>query len=234
MENKKIAVFGDSILKGVITVPNSGRIFDVVENDSLTQAQKVLGFELTNNSIYGNVITKAKGKFEKFIQKQKDANNLPDVVIIEFGNNDCDYDWNIVSDATNFSEIFPKTPLNDFLENLDSMVKLCKENNITPIIMTMPPLVGDRWFENVTKNLNKENIAKFLGENPGDKLSRNNEFYNLNIVEYAIKNDVKIADVRKLFLQQDDYRKLMCLDGIHPNQDGYDLLAKFWIEFFDK
>ena len=87
MENKKIAVFGDSILKGVITVPNSGRIFDVVENDSLTQAQKVLGFELTNNSIYGNVITKAKGKFEKFIQKQKDANNLPDVVIIEFGNN---------------------------------------------------------------------------------------------------------------------------------------------------
>ena len=205
MENKKIAVFGDSILKGVITVPNSGRIFDVVENDSLTHAQKVLGFELTNNSIYGNVITKAKGKFEKFIQKQKDANNLPDVVIIEFGNNDCDYDWNAVSDATNFSEIFPKTPLNDFLENLDSMVKLCKEN-----------------------------IAKFLGENPGDKLSRNNEFYNLNIVEYAIKNDVKIADVRKLFLQQDDYRKLMCLDGIHPNQDGYDLMAKFWIEFFEK
>ena len=151
MKNKKIAVFGDSILKGVITVPNSGRIFDVVENDSLTQAQKVLGFELTNNSIYGNVITKAKGKFEKFIQKQKDANNLPDVVIIEFGNNDCDYDWNIVSDATAFSEILPKTPLNDFLENLDSMVKLCKENNITPIIMTMPPLVGDRWFENISK-----------------------------------------------------------------------------------
>ena len=119
MKNKKIAVFGDSILKGVITVPNSGRIFDVVENDSLTQAQKVLGFELTNNSIYGNVITKAKGKFEKFIQKQKDANNLPDIVIIEFGNNDCDYDWNSVSDATNFSEILPKTPLNDFLENHD-------------------------------------------------------------------------------------------------------------------
>ena len=62
MENKKIAVFGDSILKGVITVPNSGRIFDVVENDSLTQAQRVLNFELDNNSIYGNVITKAKGE----------------------------------------------------------------------------------------------------------------------------------------------------------------------------
>ena len=56
----------------------------------------------------------------------------------------------------------------------------------------------------------------------------------MNIIDYAIKNDVKIADVRKLFLQQDDYRKLMCLDGIHPNQDGYDLMAKFWIEFFEK
>ena len=87
------------------------------------------------------------------------------------------------------------------LEILLYIDKVCKENNITPIIMTMPPLVGDRWFENVSKNLNKENIAKFLGENPGDKLSRNNELYNLNIIDYAIKNDVKIADVRKLFLQ---------------------------------
>ena len=146
----------------------------------------------------------------------------------------CDNKHQYLSYLDFVSEILPKTPLNDFLENLDSMVKLCKENNITPIIMTMPPLVGDRWFENVSKNLNKENIAKFLGENPGDKLSRNNELYNLNIIDYAIKNDVKIADVRKLFLQQDDYRKLMCLDGIHPNQDGYDLMAKFWIEFFEK
>ena len=234
MKYNKIAVFGDSILKGVITVPNSGRIFDVVEDDSLTQAQRVLNFELDNNSIYGNVITKAKGKLEKYIAKHKEANSLPEAIIIEFGNNDCDYDWNIVSGATNFSEIFPKTPLNDFLMILDSMVKLCKENNITPIIMTMPPLVGDRWFENVSKNLNKEKIAEFLGNNPGAKLSGNNELYNSNILAYATENNVQIADVRKLFLSQKDYKEFMCLDGIHPNQDGYDLMAKFWIEFFEK
>ena len=86
--------------------------------------------------------------------------------------------------------------------------------------------------------INKDDLTNEMDLNFGNDFvglmneeNLNNEFYNLNIVEYAIKNDVKIADVRKLFLQQDDYRKLMCLDGIHPNQDGYDLLAKFWIEF---
>ena len=86
-----------------------------------------------------------------------------------------------------FSEILPKTPLNDFLENLDSMVKLCKENNITPIIMTMPPLVGDRWFENVSKNLNKENIAK-LTDLGVDFISSGALTHSAPILDISLKN----------------------------------------------
>ena len=35
----KLVVFGDSILKGVITIPNSDKLFDVTENDSLNQKE---------------------------------------------------------------------------------------------------------------------------------------------------------------------------------------------------
>ena len=42
----KVVVFGDSILKGVITIPESKNLFDVTPNDALTYAQKKLGFEL--------------------------------------------------------------------------------------------------------------------------------------------------------------------------------------------
>ena len=62
----KIVVFGDSILKGVITIPNSGKLFDTTENDSLTLAQKELGFELDNRSIYGNITSKGLVKLQKF------------------------------------------------------------------------------------------------------------------------------------------------------------------------
>lgn len=62
----KLVVFGDSILKGVITIPGSNKLFDITENDSLTLAQKKLGFELDNRAIYGNITSKGFLKLQKF------------------------------------------------------------------------------------------------------------------------------------------------------------------------
>ena len=62
----KLVVFGDSILKGVITIPGSTKLFDVTENDSLTLAQKKLGFELDNRAIYGNITSKGLIKLQKY------------------------------------------------------------------------------------------------------------------------------------------------------------------------
>ena len=46
-----IAVFGDSILKGAVTGTDSGHLFDIIEDNSLSLAQKELGFELNNQSV---------------------------------------------------------------------------------------------------------------------------------------------------------------------------------------
>ena len=80
----KITVFGDSVLKGVITTPQTTSLFDVTEKNSLALAQKELGFELDNRSIYGNIITKGQLKFNKWLEKGGSA----DICIIEFGDND--------------------------------------------------------------------------------------------------------------------------------------------------
>ena len=65
----KLVVFGDSILKGVVTIPGSNKLFDVTENDSLTLAQKKLGFELDNRAIYGNITSMGLLKLQKFFEK---------------------------------------------------------------------------------------------------------------------------------------------------------------------
>ena len=67
----KVVVFGDSILKGVITIPESKNLFDVTPNDALTYAQKKLGFELDNRSIYGNISSKGLIKMQKYFEKCK-------------------------------------------------------------------------------------------------------------------------------------------------------------------
>ena len=226
----RITVFGDSILKGVTTTPNSGRIFDVTENDSLSIAQRKLGFELDNRSVYGNIITKSKVKFDKYISKV-DSGELPkpEICIIESGGNDCDYDWNPVSENPDVPHQ-PKVPLKEFLETLDVMVKECQKRDIKPVLMTMPALVHERWFETISKNLNRENIMRFIGGNT-DKLYRNHEIYNIHLLDYANRNCIQIVDMRLALLETDDYRNYMCMDGIHPNEKGYELMGQVWENF---
>lgn len=220
----KITVFGDSVLKGVITTPQTTSLFDVTENDSLSLAQKELGFELDNRSIYGNIITKGQLKFNKWLEKGGSA----DICIIEFGDNDSDYDWPPISQNPD-GEYDYKTPLQDYLRILKEMTDSCKKNKILPILASVPALIPERWINSISKGLNKENIIKFLG---GDinKLSQNQELYYKAMQTFASKNKIKLVDMRQALINEDNYADLICMDGIHPSEAGYKLMSQVWIK----
>ncbi len=220
---EKISVYGDSILKGAVTGTESGHLFDIIEDSSLVIASKKLGFELNNQSVFGSIISKTQRRLNRDLEK----GIVGDLAIIESGGNDCDYDWTLVSQNPG-AEHFPRTTLDDFCTKLDEMVNAVRLNKITPLIMTMPPLVQDRWFSHICEGQNKDEILKVCEQNPY-KLYQNHEAYNLCLLEYAYKNNVQIVDMRKEFLLAKNNRDLMCLDGIHPNQEGYKFMAGIWI-----
>lgn len=220
----KITVFGDSILKGAVTGDGMIHMFEIIDDSSLNLAQKELGFELDNRSIFGNIITKGKKKFDRWIESGETA----DLCIIEFGGNDCDWDWAPVSENPDVPHD-QKVPLPLFMETLDEMVKACRAHKITPLIMTMPPIVADRWFEHICIGNNKENILKYLNGDP-TKLYRAHERYSINLLKYAYENNIQFVDMRMAMLNAPDYRELMCQDGIHPNQEGYKYMSQIWIE----
>ena len=225
----KLVVFGDSILKGVITIPGSTKLFDTTENDSLTLAQKELGFEMDNRSIYGNISSKGLIKLQKFLEKGGQA----DICIIEFGSNDCDYDWNIFEPGAQlpaFDQIKPKVPLEEYLANLDQMVKLCRDHKITPVLMGLIPYVCDDWFKTIVKGHDEEAILNFLG-GTAETLGKNQEVYNLALKDFAQKNKVLLLDIYKIYRELPDSKKFMCYDGIHPNEEGYEHLAFCWTHF---
>ena len=222
----KLVVFGDSILKGVITIPNSAKLFDVTENDSLSLAQKELGFELDNRSIYGNITSKGLVKLQKFFEKGGEA----DFCIIEFGSNDCDYDWNIFKPDAELppaSEIKQKVPLAEYLENLKQMVELCRSNKVTPLMMGLIPYVCDDWYKTIIKGQDEAAILDFLGGNP-EQLCKNQLIYKNAQADFVQKNNVQFLDPWTIF---EGHKELMCYDGIHPNEKGYELLSKAWIKF---
>ncbi len=210
----KLVVFGDSILKGVITIPNSDKLFDVTENDSLSLAQKELGFELDNRSIYGNITSKGLIKLQKFFEKGGEA----DFCIIEFGSNDCDYDW---------GTLIQKVPLAEYLENLKQMVELCRSNKVTPLMMGLIPYVCDDWYKTIIKGQDEKAILNFLG-GTSETLGKNQLVYKEAQKDFAEKNNVQFFDTWDLFKGQNE---LMCYDGIHPNEKGYVFLALAWIHF---
>ena len=213
----KLVVFGDSILKGVITIPESKNLFDVTPNDSLTLAQKELCFELVNRSIYGNITSKGLVKLQKFFEKGGSA----DFCVIEFGSNDCDYDW---------GTLIQKVPLEQYLENLAQMIKLCRNNKVTPLMMGLIPYVCDDWFKTIIKGQDEAAILNFLG-GTAQTLGKNQLIYKNAQAEFVQKNNVQFLDPWTIF---EGHKEFMCYDGIHPNEKGYELLSKAWIKFLSQ
>ena len=219
----KISAYGDSILKGAVTGTDSGHLFDIIEDSSLVLASKALGFELNNQSVFGSIVSKTQRRLNRDIEK----GIFSDLAIIESGGNDCDYDWTQVSSFPDEKHL-PRTTLEDFIQKISEMVDVCRKNKITPLIMTMPPLVRDRWYNHILHGQDENAVLKILNDNP-DRLCQNHELYNISLVEYAFKNSVQIVDMRKEMLLSENYRNLMCLDGIHPNEKGYKFMSEIWI-----
>lgn len=224
MENSinSVTVWGDSILKGAVTGYSSNR-FDVLDDkNSLYLASQRLGFSLTNKSVFGNIINKA----QRTLNRDMERGLTCDLGIIESGGNDCDYDWTQISENPD-SPHTPRNTLPEFLRMMDEMVRTLRSHKITPLLMTMPPLVLDRWYATITNGQNEANIRKFL-HNDTFRLYSVHELYSLNIVKYAATHHVQFVDMRMALLEAPDYRSLMCGDGIHPNIEGYAYMASVW------
>lgn len=230
MENNvnKIIVIGDSILKGAVTGTESGHLFDIIEDSSLNLAQKALGFEMNNQSVFGNTIGKGQRKLEKMLERGETA----DIAIVEFCGNDSDYDWALVSENPD-AEHSQRTPLADFLRIYEEMIKSLRAHKITPVIMISPALSGERWFEHITSGHNRENILKFL---KGDSLLpfKNQEAYDQALLKLAQDNKVQFVNMREPMLESGKFDDLMCKDGIHPNTDGYKFMSEIWISELPK
>ena len=220
-----IIAWGDSILKGVVSGGDSKR-FDITENDSLSQACKALGIELANKSVFGSWMTKTRRTQDRSLRNGARAQ----IGIIESGTNDCDYDWSAVS-ANPDGDHLQRCPLEEFTRLMEEAVSVARQNKITPVIMTLTPLVPEWWFNNICIGNDEAAILKFLKAEKvaaAMRLYQNQELFSLKAAAIARALDVQIVDIRSEFLAHPNYKTLMCLDGVHPNQAGYDFMAEIW------
>ncbi|MBC1791305.1 SGNH/GDSL hydrolase family protein [Listeria seeligeri] len=222
---QSVGIWGDSIMKGVLFNPEKNR-YTLLKNNCIKRASEKLGITFQNHSTMGRTITKGHEILTKDLAK--DASN--DIAIIEFGGNDCDFNWAEVSENPEAPHI-PGTPIDIFETQLREMIARLKNLDIQPILMTLPPLHAKRYFDFITRSgLNKENILAFLG---GDvqMIYRWQERYSNKISKIAGETGSHLIDIRDSFLAEFHYEDLLCIDGIHPNEAGHIKMSRKFVQY---
>ncbi len=221
---KKILVVGDSLSKGVI-LDEEKKKYTLLKDCFFTLLSESVNAEMINASKFGSTVIQGQKQLESKMEKYD-----PDIVVIEFGGNDCDFRWDdIASDP--MKDHIPNTPLDVFEKSINQMLDYVQANSKTPVLTTLPPIYADsyfKWFTNSDRDKGV-NILKWLKD--VWRIYWWQERYS-NCLQYiARKRDIACIDVRGAFLKSREFVNLICSDGIHPNSDGHRLIFETVMSF---
>lgn len=222
-----IIAFGDSITKGIIYDKEKAKYSTLNNNFTNIVSTSIKG-SVYNVGRFGSTITRGLSKMYNDVIKKS-----PDIVLIEFGGNDCDFKWDKIAENPD-AYYEPNTKIEIFHKELCSMIATLKNNNILPVLMTLPPLDPQMYFQWISKmdSVSQKNILQWLGDK--EKLFTWQASYSQMINEIAKETKTILIDVRSEFLKYEDYSKFLCIDGIHPNVKGHLLIANFLIKFINE
>ena len=215
-EKKILRVFGDSLLKGIIYDAKEGR-YRLLKENGLKRIEQTLALEVDSKAMFGCTVTKGRQLLERTIEKAPP----PSLVLIEFGGNDCDYLWDQISIDPE-GEHLPKTPLNLFSKTLKVMINLVKSLKAIPLLMSLPPINGELYFNHICKRGGDgDKILQWLKD--VKNIERVQERYSEEIVTIAEATNTQLIDVRGAFQGREGF---LCQDGIHLNEDGHSLMIE--------
>lgn len=218
----KIAALGDSIIKGVLfTQEENGRgHYSLSDHNILYHIAEYLKCETINLGKMGCTISAG----ERILERQ--AENFKDVkyALLCYGGNDSDYDWNAIANNPTADHL-PRTSLSIFEKTYARIVDKVRNMGCVPVILSLPPMNSEVYFEHISKHLNpnqKKNLLKWL-KGSTDTIWAGHELYNDAVKRVAAETDTMIIDLTTALLRQKNY---LCEDGIHPNNKGYQIIAK--------
>jgi lysophospholipase L1-like esterase len=179
---------------------------------------------IINRSKLGCTVTKGKTMLDKYLDETPDCS----AILMDFGGNDCDFDWKSISENPD-ADHKPNTPISKFVKIYTDIIKRIMDNGIRPVITNLPPLEPQLYFDWFCKGLNKENILRWLESI--NAIYRFQELYSHTVEEIARNTKALLVDLRSAFLKERCIRRFLCEDGIHPNTEGQRLITQEFVRF---
>jgi acyl-CoA thioesterase-1 len=212
-----VCIFGDSVAKGVV--------FDAVKNkysllkESFAKiVERQQNISILNFARFGCTISMGG----EILKRHEGELNRFDYTILEFGGNDCDFNWAEVAEDP-FRQHLCNTPIPQFREKYIELIGRVLQNGGRPVLLNLPPIDPKRYFRWISRGLNGQNILAFLGE--VEFIYKWQEMYSKAVEELAAEKKIPLIDIRSEFLYEKDYSPYLCDDGIHPNEKGHLLIS---------
>lgn len=212
-----ISLWGDSIGKGIMFDQQRNR-YSIYGGNLFSVLKKSLDIPVENYALMGCT---APAGAERMNKAQLRPGSL---AVIEFGGNDCDMPWAAISEAPD-GEHQPRTPLDRFYDAMRAMIAHARGQGAIPVLVTPPPLDAGRYFNWVSRKLNADNIMRYLGD--VNYIYRWQEHYASAVRRIAVETGCALCDMRDQFLSIRHMEQLLCVDGIHPNQQGYEIISNY-------
>ena len=220
-----ITIYGDSLLKCVLY--ENGK-YTANHEFELAYREK-FGAELENRSYFGSTAAKALARMERDAEKGKP---FGDRCVIEFGGNDCSYDWaSVAAEPRRWHDSYAEPE--DYRETLRALVRLARAQGAQPILTALPPIDAERYLDWISRSLPSQEPLR-LWSGGAERFYRRNEFYSLLNLEVAREENVPVVDLRSPFLLKRNVGQYLCEDGIHPNREGQRLMFEAFCAFSEK
>ena len=223
---KRIEIFGDSLLKGIQLNPINRR-YHINNNIDVKRIEETHFLDIKNFAKFGCTVTKGLALIEK---RLKGKEPFCDAIVMDFGGNDCDFNWQVVSERPSDHHL-PHTPFDVFVETYHKIIARLKENGIRPIVTTLPPLDAQKFFHWFCSGLDKANVLKWLGD--VHLIYRWQEYYSRTVEKIAAETNTLLVDLRGAFLKRRNLQCLLCEDGTHPNTEGQKIITQAFLDFIE-
>ena len=214
LAKETVVVWGDSLAKGVVWNDTRKRL-GYSKTTAVDVAAERLGIDIVNHAKFG--FTAPQGM--EIIERDIAEGLVCDTAVIEFGGNDCNFNWPEISEHP--EEVHnPVTTPEQFANALRTMVRGLYQRGIRPILMTLPPINAERYFRFlVGDKLNEGNILRWLGD--VHEIYRFQEMYSLIVEKVAREMSIQLIDLRsRCLLKRGFCRDLICQDGLHLTEEG--------------
>lgn len=214
-ELNTIYIYGDSIMKATSPDENMKYHFHIGE---YLEKFAQLPVTIVNRSKFGAYAEKGLSIVDSDIDKGMKC----DIALIEYGGNDCNFDWAAIAEDPEGNHE-PKTLPERFVFLMKTMIEKLVSNGVKPVMMTLPPIDSQKYFKFITsRGINGDNILKWLGDL--STIYRYQEMYSNAVERLAYQMGILCIDMRSYMLPNRNFNQLISADGIHPSQDGYRLI----------